>query len=254
MWRQEVALAGNALGGGFDGENLRLKLMEKGLEVDYLQKTGATPVCDVYVTTDGDRTMFGYGFHNEENSTPLDHLPFTPGGWFTSDPNMAHASREAAKLAKEKGMNIYLMDFAREDEVIPEGAICQYGSDNVGDPGNGSANKRWVQDWARKRKCRTILTDGGNGLFYCEPGSPAIFLPPFPPDLIIDSTGAGDAFRAGVIYGLIHGRPIGHAMMFGAASAALKVAHLGATEHIPTVHEVGALIAANPEVAKLYNF
>ncbi|HLO99731.1 MAG TPA: PfkB family carbohydrate kinase, partial [Fimbriimonas sp.] len=90
--------------------------------------------------------------------------------------------------------------------------------------------------------------------FYCEPGSAATFLPAFPAESILDSTGAGDAFRAGVIYGLIHGSSIGHSMMFGAASAALKVAHLGATEHIPTVQEVGALIAANPEVAKLYNF
>lgn len=252
MWRQEVALAGNAIGGGFEGENLRMKLLEKGLDVHLLQRAGTTPVCDVYVTADGDRTMFGYGFHHEANHTPFDMLPFQAGHWFTADPNIPNASRLAAKIAHTKKMNLYLMDFSRDNEIIPKGAYCQYGTDSVGERGNRELNEKWAEEWTAKHSCTTILTDGGIGLTVAEPNKRAISLPAFPAIAVVDSTGAGDAFRAGTLYGLIHKKKILEAVMFGAAAASLKVGHLGATENVPSLVEVENWIKANPDIAKAY--
>lgn len=254
MWRQEVALAGNALGGGFEGENLRMKLLEKGLDVHLLQKAGTTPVCDVYVTQDGDRTMFGYGFHNEANHTPFDMLPFREGNWFTADPNIPVASRLAIKLAHSNGMKLYLMDFARDNEIIPPGAFCQFGTDSVGEKGNEALNRKWVEDWTAKHVCTTILTDGSLGLYLAEPGKASRYLPAFAAPVVVDTTGSGDAFRAGTLYGLIHNFPIGHCLRFGAAAASLKVASLGATENVPTLAQVESWIKANPETAHAYDF
>ena len=254
MWRQEVALAGNALGGGLEGENLRMKLLKKGLDTHLLQKSGATPVCDVYVTDDGDRTMFGYGFHIEANHTPFDLLPYKKGDWFTADPNLPNVSRLAAKIAYTKGMNLYLMDFSRENEIIPNGAICQYGTDSVGEKDNPEVNLKWVSDWTFKHKCITILTDGGLGLYVARPGEQPRYLPAFPAQVMIDSTGAGDSFRAGTLYGLIQGFSFGHCLRFGASAASLKVGNLGATENVPTINEVNGWIKANPEIAQAYDF
>jgi sugar/nucleoside kinase (ribokinase family) len=253
MWRQEVSLAGNAIGSGFEGENLRMKLLEKGLDVHLLQRAGTTPVCDVYVTADGDRTMFGYGFHHEANHTPFDSLPFQAGHWFTADPNIPNASRVAAKIAHTKKMNLYLMDFSRDNEIIPKGAICQYGTDSVGERGNREVNLNWVSNWTLKHQCTTILTDGGLGLYVAEPGSKPNYYPAFPPVAVVDSTGAGDAFRAGTIYGLIQKMSLKHSLRFGAAAAALKVANLGATENVPSLVEVESWIEAHPETAQAYD-
>lgn len=253
MWRQEVALAGNALGSGYDGEVLRMKLMEKGLDVHLLQKAGTTPVCDVYVTADGDRTMYGYGFHDEANHTPFDMLPFQAGHWFTADPNIPNASRLAAKLAHAKKMKLYLMDFSRDNEIIPKGAVCQYGTDSVGERGNRPENLKWVSKWTAKHQCTTILTDGSQGLYVAEVGNEEVFLPAFPAIAVVDSTGAGDAFRAGTLYGLIHNQPLRHCIRFGAAAASLKVAHLGATENVPSLVEVENWIKVNPEIAQAYD-
>ena len=253
MWRQEVTLAGNALGSGYDGEVLRMKLLEKGLDVHLLQRSGTTPVCDVYVTADGDRTMYGYGFHDEANHTPFDMLPFQAGHWFTADPNIPNASRLAAKMAHTKKMNLYLMDFSRDNEIIPKGSFCQYGTDSVGERGNGPVNLKWVSGWTAKHKCTTILTDGSQGLYVAEPGKDAVFLPAFPAMVVVDSTGAGDAFRAGTLYGLIHHWPLRHCLRFGAAAASLKVAHLGATENVPSLVEVENWIKVNPETAQAYD-
>ncbi|MBI1331536.1 MAG: carbohydrate kinase family protein [Armatimonadetes bacterium] len=254
MWRQEVALAGNALGTGFEGENLRMKVLEKGLDAYLLQKAGATPVCDVYVTPDGDRTMFGYGFHQEGNHTPFDMLPFTRNSWFTADPNMPIASRLAAKLAHGHGMHLYLMDFSRDDEIVPPDAVCQFGTDTIGERGNPDINLAWVEAWTKKHRCRTILTDGAYGLYCGCPGEKAKHLPSFPAEVVIDSTGAGDAFRAGVLYGLINDLPFGQCLRLGASSASLKVASLGATESVPTIQEVRAHIKAHPDIAQAYEF
>ncbi len=253
MWRQEVVLAGNALGSGYDGEMLRMKLLEKGLDVHLLQKTGTTPVCDVYVTADGDRTMFGYGFHEEANHTPFDALPFKAGHWFTADPNIPNASRLAAKMAHTKKMKLYLMDFSRDNEIIPRGAVCQFGTDSVGERGNRELNMKWASDWTAKHNCTTILTDGSLGLYVVEPGDDPRYFPSFPAMVVIDSTGAGDAFRAGTLYGLIQNMSLNHALRFGAAAAALKVANLGATENVPSVAEVNNWIKANPEIAQAYD-
>jgi sugar/nucleoside kinase (ribokinase family) len=253
MWRQEVALAGNALGSGFDGEALRMKLLEKGLDVHLLQKAGTTPVCDVYVTADGDRTMFGYGFHHEASHTPFDALPFQAGHWFTADPNIPNASRLAAKMAHTNKMKLYLMDFSRDNEIIPKGAYCQYGTDSVGERGNQDLNLKWVAEWTEKHNCTTILTDGGLGLYVAELGGEPKYFPAFPPIAIVDTTGAGDAFRAGTIYGLIHKKTLYHSVRFGAAAASLKVAHLGATENVPSLREVESWIKAHPEIAQAYD-
>ena len=99
MWRQEVALVGNTIGSGFEGEQLRLMLLEKGLDVHLLSRQGETPVCDVYVTDDGDRTMFGFGFHNEDFCTGRASIPVRKGAWFTADPNIADASSSRCSVA-----------------------------------------------------------------------------------------------------------------------------------------------------------
>jgi sugar/nucleoside kinase (ribokinase family) len=254
MWRQEVALAGNALGAGFEGENLRFKLLEKGLDVHLLQKLGVTPICDVYVDDEGDRTMFGLGFHDDGCYTPFELLPVRSGHWFTADPNMSTVSRAAAKHAHSEGMNLYLMDFFRDDEFIPPGTICQHGTDWVGERDNPTKNRAWAREWSDKHQCITILTDGTFGAYLAQPGQEVIHLPPFPSPGMVDSTGAGDAFRAGVLYGLTHMWTIGHSCRFGAASAALKVQHRGATEVIPSLHEIRHFIHENPLVASQYDF
>ena len=254
MWRQEVILAGNGLGVGFEGENLRHKLLERGLDERYVHKAGTTPICDVYVTEDGDRTMFGLGFSTVQYCTPIETLPYQAGAWFTAEPNMAIASREAVKMAHARGMKLYLMDFFRQNEVIPAGSICQYGTDWVGERDNPAVNLVWVQEWTTKYQCTTILTDADRGVFLARVGKEPVHLPAFPIENVVDTTGAGDAFRAGVLYGLQHRWTLGRCLRFGSAAAALKVQRLGATEHIPSLRDVDMYIERHPDVAKKFDF
>jgi sugar/nucleoside kinase (ribokinase family) len=58
---------------------------------------------------------------------------------------------------------------------------------------------------------------------------------------VVDSTGAGDLFHAGCIYGLLHGWPPAQTLRFAAAAAALKCQQLGGRPGIPTVERAAAL-------------
>jgi sulfofructose kinase len=58
---------------------------------------------------------------------------------------------------------------------------------------------------------------------------------------VVDSTGAGDIFHAGSIYGLLQEWPIAEILRFAAAAAALKCEKLGGRPGIPTVERALAL-------------
>jgi sulfofructose kinase len=57
----------------------------------------------------------------------------------------------------------------------------------------------------------------------------------------VDTTGSGDVFRAGFIYGLLHGWPIDRMLLLANAAAAVACTRVGAITSIPTLDEVLAL-------------
>ena len=58
---------------------------------------------------------------------------------------------------------------------------------------------------------------------------------------VVDSTGAGDVFHAGSIYGLLQGWSVPDTLRFAAAAAALKCEKLGGRPGIPTLERAKAL-------------
>lgn len=61
----------------------------------------------------------------------------------------------------------------------------------------------------------------------------------------VDTTGAGDVFRGGLIYALVNGEPVGQALRTANAAAAVSCTRLGALNGVPTLDEVRELMAAN---------
>jgi sugar/nucleoside kinase (ribokinase family) len=61
----------------------------------------------------------------------------------------------------------------------------------------------------------------------------------------VDTTGAGDVFRGGLIYALLQNQPIDQALRTANAAAAVSCTRLGALNGVPTMDEVRGLMAAN---------
>ena len=75
-----------------------------------------------------------------------------------------------------------------------------------------------------------VTTDGANPVYVIDRDGAQFWLQP-PPVEAVDATGAGDAFKAGLIYGLLQGWPLREAARWAVAAGALKVRTLGASSH-----------------------
>ncbi len=262
VWGNEIKLSGNQIGDSTEANILWELLKSRGLPTALINHRDSlpslsegpvsAPVCDIYVTPDGERTMFGKGFATAVPDVEPAHLPFVVDEWFTADPNMAGAAREAARLASEAGMRNYLMDFIREDDPIAPGSFWQSSTDWAGYRNNVQRNVQWVKNWVAKHQCYTILSDGPNGFVFGGPDRPVKAYPPFPSPEVVDTTGAGDVFRAGMLHGLNRNWPLADCLRFAAVAGCLKCRALGATTDVPTVEQINEYIDSNPEVAAAY--
>jgi ribokinase len=66
----------------------------------------------------------------------------------------------------------------------------------------------------------------------------------------MDATGAGDAFRAGLLFGLLRGFDLARSLCWGAAAGSLKVRNLGAATSLLDAKEIENLansLQAEPE-------
>ncbi len=69
----------------------------------------------------------------------------------------------------------------------------------------------------------------------------------------LDTTGAGDIFHAGFIYGLSQGWPLQRQLDFGCAAAALNCTAIGARGGIQSVDSIERLIATGARHASTYD-
>ncbi len=88
-----------------------------------------------------------------------------------------------------------------------------------------------------------IVTMGEKGLAYANPQQSKIF-PAFPSLQVVDTTGAGDAFAAGLVAGILMGKSIEESVNYGRATASLKIGHAGARGGLPSMQRVKNLLAS----------
>lgn len=97
------------------------------------------------------------------------------------------------------------------------------------------------------RKLRTrhdgllVVTLGPGGVVALD-GDRFLHVPAFTVP-VADTTGAGDVFRGGFIYGLLHGWPLERTLRFANAAAAVSCTRLGALNGVPELDEATRLLA-----------
>ena len=84
----------------------------------------------------------------------------------------------------------------------------------------------------REAKVLTVMTRGAQGAVVYD-GKDTVTVPAAPVAKVVDTTGAGDLFAAGFLYGYTHGRDLNNCARIGAMAAAEVISHLGARPEVP---------------------
>jgi adenosine kinase len=97
---------------------------------------------------------------------------------------------------------------------------------------------RRLEDFARELKA-LVVTLGAKGSLVLAGGT-RHEVPCVAAEAVADPTGCGDAYRAGLLYGIAQGWDWPSTGKLGAIMGAIKIAHRGAQNHAPTRGEIEA--------------
>jgi sugar/nucleoside kinase (ribokinase family) len=156
------------------------------------------------------------------------------------------AAMQAARWARGSSMPITIdLDtiYPGIDELLPL-VDCLITSQALAHDLTGTMDEREALSRLHERYgCYLVaMTQGSRGaLAYVD--HEYIASSAFRPPVIRDTTGAGDAFRAGFIYGLCRGLEIEETMRVANAVAALQCREMGARDGLPTEAELTAFLA-----------
>jgi sugar/nucleoside kinase (ribokinase family) len=204
----------------------------------------AFDVCLVLVTPDAERTMNTYlGASSELRADDVDPDLIRSAavtyleGYLWDSPAAQDAFRFASEVAHEAGRQVAL--------TLSDGFVVDRHRDTFLELIEGSVDILFANDTeitmlyevdgfdAALGKVRhhcsvAALTRGGEGSVILA-GDDVVAVPvePIPGGQLIDTTGAGDLYAAGVLHGLAHGRDLLTCGRLGGLAAAEVISHLG---------------------------
>jgi sugar/nucleoside kinase (ribokinase family) len=245
-WGVRVALVGTALGDDDDGRVLRQMLAQEAEDVDTrsIQTLPAvqTPHCVCIATPDGHRTMYGRGFSEMQCPVLTPELARS-ARLFTMDPNAYEAGARACAIAAQAGMEIVAMDYTRLPDVNRAASIVVTSHEHIGPDGSAEEYAVYAANLRDTYGPTAIVTWGQNGCLVAEKGKTgerAVHVPAYVAPEVVDTTGAGDIFRAGLIYGRLQAWEAQTTARFASAAAALNCGAMGGWGGVRSLPEIYA--------------
>ena len=235
-----VGLSGNAIGRDAYGQLLIEKLREHTLlDLDYLdiQEGIITPYTRAIVTPDGERSFLIF-YYPQTPKVPFSLEMLNGAEYLALDLYGGPERLSVARIAHEAGITTTIGDAVWPDhEVLPFTGIATNSGSYIRTEFPG------VDVRAHSRELQTIsggiviTTDGGDAVHVIDRDGSEFTVKP-PQVRVKDATGAGDAFRSGLLYGLVNGKSLQVSVCLGVAVGSLKVGHFGAAETLPSLNEV----------------
>jgi len=225
------------------GEKIRRSFSEEGVEVKGLvqRKGSSSQVAFVVVEeTTAKRTILWKRPSGKALQPDELHNDFLQdSGFLLIDGLMMEASLAAAKKAKELNIPVMLDAGSARPGMLELAQLCDYVvASEVFAKGLGwelTAESLQMERESLGMKALTI-TLGEQGSMTVQEDQ-FFSMPAFRVDAV-DTTGAGDVFHGGYIYGLLKGWDLRRTVRFASALAAIKCMRLGGRTGIPRLSEV----------------
>ncbi len=209
-------------------------LVQNRLPVSHIKPVAGVLTAGAYITTDRDDnqiTAFNPGAMAFEADLPaLDASceVFIGPGNKTDMMNLAKKARlSGAPYFFDPGQSLNIWNGEELREAV-SGAFCFISNDYE------LALFLRMTGWEMRdlhNAVQVVITTKGAEGAAMENGSETVAIPAVPAANVVDPTGAGDAFRAGVLKARAMGLPLEVACRMGATTASFSVEHYGTQEH-----------------------
>ena len=236
---------------GFDsfGRIIVDELLREGVDISGLRvsSTGRTGFTIVVIDRDGNIVMYGFkGVAEELDPSEVDNEIISTARYvhiaslrLDTSLKVAEIARKAsAKISWDPGRVLAKKGLKELEKMIKSVDIVLVNK--------VEASAITGLDIDKYRESAKILKDLGPELVVVKLGSRGVYafgdgvdeeVPAVKVDRVVDTTGAGDAFAAGLIAGILRGYSLRKALLYANAVAALKITKLGSHE-APTHKEV----------------
>ena len=236
----KVGLTGNVLGHDAYGDmimeglgrysNIDLSLLE--------QREGVTtPFTRAIVTPDGERSFLIF-WYPQAPKIQLTKEMMKGVKYLALDLYGGLERLDTARLAFESGVSNAIGDVIWPDHpVLPFTSIATNSGSYIRQSFPGVNLRQHARKLQSISKGIVITTDGPHTVHVLDAQGNGVIIQP-PSVKAIDATGAGDAFRSGLLYGLLRGFDLPRSVCWGVAAGSLKVNNLGAATILPDFREI----------------
>ena len=157
------------------------------------------------------------------------------------DPYFREESVLAAELCCRNGVPFVTIDSPHDSPLHRLAAVNVVSKECAAEHYAGMEPEAIVEKLQRETDGLTILTQGGGDMLYARKDEPVHRMKPF--SVTVRSTlGAGDTFKAGCVYGLLHGMKDADLVRFASACSAIAISRFPLPLNPPRLEEVQKLI------------
>ncbi len=244
-WGLDTRLAGHDLGDDAAGDTVReILAAQPQLDSRFIKRHAdyPTPRCQCLVTPDGERSFITH-WPQDLKITGATPDMFADVAWLNLDMSGPIEPRlKAAQLARALQIPVLINDIYREDHpLLPLVDLLVV---------SAAIARAKVKDISPKRLARRLQKRGGCDVIITDAAGPVTVLPyigdeeRFMPPAVtaVDTTGAGDTFKSGLLYGLLGDMPLIEAARWACATASTMCQYPGTTRHLASLAQVEALL------------
>ena len=219
----KVRLDGNWLGDDEAGKRTMALLESYGIDISMLRvNAGYKGVREVVFATPETRTIFGtYGqmLEDADWSAP-DEQDIVRAKVICLDPFFGEASARVASIASKAGVPVVTVDCRHDDPLLADTAATVVSESYLQANYPGEQLEDIFRRYQQSTSGLVIFTFGARPIWYGRTGDAIRTFDPYSIEAI-DTAGAGDSFRAGIVLGFLRGWSDDEMIDFSAALAAI---------------------------------
>ena len=241
-WGIATRLLGHDLGDDRAGDTVRRLLGAlEHLDTTYVACHAGyrSPRCQCLVTPDGERSFIMHWL-DELRITELESQMLHGIEWLNLDMSGPLAPRlRAARLAVASDIPVLINDiYVTDHALLPYVDVLVISASIARSKMPGGDPLALAQALQAAGDCHVIITDAAAPVTLLMRGDERRQIQP-PAVTAVDTTGAGDTFKAGLLYGLLTGLQLPEAARWGCAAASLMCRLPGTTRHMADLDAVG---------------